>query len=425
MSKIGDIPPIPDPGKRFRIPSSEVRALPDIEDLLDALTKLEAEHPREMPHVAATLDPGALGRFAASTRREIIEVLVKPLELHSLLAPAAPAAPEPDAVLHLADGLRRAFDGDELSTAPRPSALRTAAPYGQKPPAPAVLVEDRKGPVDSFVRVFDAYAPERAPAPPRLDATTVPAPKTPTEPMLRFFLSAEGQSELARRAWTPAATDSTPVGRGRARRGWEQAIGCVLVDLVDGVLDEATALSERRRRARSAESICADLGRRVQAVGARVVRRWRPALDAFVDGGLAALVATVLSAVVDAFVRTSRRAVRLLRDGTLSLRRALRVLAAAPRGVEGAQEASKLVLGLVATGGVSVEASVESALAPLCVAAITSTVAGLVAIVLVGLLDRFDLFGAIARPRGDQRRAMLRARAQQMLDELLGHQVLG
>lgn len=234
----------------------------------------------------------------------------------------------------------------------------------------------------------------------------------------------------ARAATYYTKTTAAAAARGAGTLGLQQAAGVALVELALGLFDEVRDLWRHRSKP---ASVIDDLLARARRVGERVLASWREIAGAFVGGALVGALSTIITTIINTVVTTLRRVVRLLRDGILALSRAVKLLVAPPAGLDGAQaahQASILLPTAIATSaGVAAEEAVEKALiaavpllapvAPVLATAGVGLATGVAALVLVALLDRVDLFGAVAYERGEQRLAAMRQRTDRLLDELL------
>lgn len=224
-------------------------------------------------------------------------------------------------------------------------------------------------------------------------------------------------------------------GEAAMRMGLQQAAGLLLVELAVGLVDEVLDLWRNGRRE---GALVDELIVRAKRVGERVIGAWREAVDAFWHGALVGLLSTILTTVINCVMTTTRRVVRLIREGLMSLSRAVRVLLFPPAGMDdrqAAHEAMKLVAtGLALSAGIVAEDAAEKAitaavpvLAPIAAILATAGVGlatGLASVAIVAVLDHLDFFGVIARERGEARVSAMRARTDRLLDEILAARAL-
>jgi len=187
-----------------------------------------------------------------------------------------------------------------------------------------------------------------------------------------------------------------------ARMGVQQAVGVVVVEFLAGALAEVKDLY---RRGRSEASFMAEIGVRLRRVGERVAGKWKSALAGMRDGFIAGLLSSIATTLINAFVTTAQRAGRMIREGLMSLLRAVKLLLVRPDGMtrqESMHEASKVLVGTaILVGGLALEevVSKQLALVPglgVVAEAGTAAVVGAVTAIATGfavyLLDKADLF---------------------------------
>jgi hypothetical protein len=176
-------------------------------------------------------------------------------------------------------------------------------------------------------------------------------------------------------------------------------------------------------------------------VAHRCEKKLQAALDAFKQGSISGFFSNLVTTLINVFVTTSRRLVRMFREGIFSLLRALKILLNPPEGLtfrEAAHEASKILFaGVVVVGAIPVEEWLEKQLAliPLLAgiapAASTAIVGGLTALITafgVYLIEQADLFGVVQERRLDGVHSLLDAsieRREQRLEEGLAAESFG
>ncbi len=238
---------------------------------------------------------------------------------------------------------------------------------------------------------------------------------------------AEARSELHRQKQAAAAKyyASGIVKTGAqeaARMGFQQALGLMLVELIEALFDEAAVYL--RDRPGLDGTLIPRLRASLETIARRVVSKWREAVAAFRDGAISGFLSNLVTVLLNMIVTTSKRVVRVLREGVFSLGRAVKLIVAPPDHLTPAQamhEASKLVAaGSMVAAGVIAEEFVEKAIAsvPLLVPVaepltiiIVGTGTGLATVMLAYLIDEVDVFGV--------RRDEEASRSHTLLDERL------
>lgn len=188
------------------------------------------------------------------------------------------------------------------------------------------------------------------------------------------------------------------------RMAFQAAMGAILVELFAGVFDE---LQDWYRSGRATDAtLGAELKRRLKRVGVRVSRQWKTVLAAAAGGFVTGFLSNLVTVLINAFLTTAKRTVRMIRQGAESLLGACKVLLVRPEGMsldEGLHEASKvLVGGGVIVGGIVLEEAISKYLmaipfvAPfsdLATSVIVGTVTAITSTLAVYLVDKADLFG--------------------------------
>jgi hypothetical protein len=103
------------------------------------------------------------------------------------------------------------------------------------------------------------------------------------------------------------------------------ALGVVVVEFLAGAIAE---IRDLYRRGMEKDSFIAEARVRLQRVRSRVEAVWRDALAGLRDGFVAGLLASLATTLINAFVTTGTRVVRMIREGFMSLLRAVKLLVA-------------------------------------------------------------------------------------------------
>ena len=140
------------------------------------------------------------------------------------------------------------------------------------------------------------------------------------------------------------------------------------------------------------------------------------------DGFLSGFLSNLVTVIINAFVTTAARQVRMLREGGMSLYSALKTLAFPDEGVSLAQAADAatkiLAAGLVTAGGIAVEGVLATYLEPLgplasyMISISVGLVTGLGTAFAAYMLDRIDLFGV----HGQSKHEHVMARLGEIID---------
>lgn len=205
------------------------------------------------------------------------------------------------------------------------------------------------------------------------------------------------------------------------KMAFQQAFGLMLVEFFSATFDE---LQDFYRKGAMHDSWWPELRSRMERVATRVGKQWKVALAAGGAGFVAGVLSNLVTVFLNTLKTTGKRAIRMFREGFMSLLQALKMLAFPSKGMsmrEGAHEALKVVLaGAVVIGGVALEEIIEKyilaipglgAFGSIVSAVIIGALTGLASTFVVYLIDRLD-------PLGVNRNRELAALHQQLDGEL-------
>ena len=187
------------------------------------------------------------------------------------------------------------------------------------------------------------------------------------------------------------------------KMAFQQAFGVMLIEFFSATFDE---LMDLYRHGRSHESLVPELRARLGRVAKRVGNQWQTALAAGGAGFVAGVLANLVTTLINVFVTTGKRAVRMFREGFLSLLKALKTLLLPPEGLtlrQAAHEAIKITCaGGVIIAGVALEEVIEKQMllipglgtvGAILSAVIVGALTGLASTFVVYLVDRLDPLG--------------------------------
>ena len=201
-------------------------------------------------------------------------------------------------------------------------------------------------------------------------------------------------SDFAQRA----ARDGVKVG---TRQGLQQALSILMSELISAVFLEVKDVMERGWKAGDYSlSWLGALTERLKRICSWLLARWRDVAAAFGTGWLSGFLSAIMTALLNVLWRTGKHIVRIMREGFLSIVKALNVLLHPPEGMslrEAAHEASKIFMtGLVVTGGMLVGESIAGSLGVMpnvLSPVLGGLISGLGSLLVVCMLDKLDLFG--------------------------------
>ena len=213
-----------------------------------------------------------------------------------------------------------------------------------------------------------------------------------------------------------AASDGVKMGTLQAL---QQSLSLLISELISAVFFEvkdALTTLDRGRKSGSddltwLESLkvwLESLKKRLNRVKSRLLSRWQDLATALGTSWLSGFLSATITAVLNMFVRTGRNMVRIIREGFLSIMKAIAVLINPPEGMssrEAAHEASKvLTTGLVVTGGVLVGEAIANVwsgfpFGNIFASVLGGLISGLGSLFVVFMLDKLDLFGVVLEER--------------------------
>lgn len=183
-----------------------------------------------------------------------------------------------------------------------------------------------------------------------------------------------------------------------AKMGLQQAIGVALTEFFIAAIDEVCDWHSGGR-----QDIA--LAKRLKRVANRVAKRWKDILSAGMVGVLSGFLSNLATIVINVFLTTQKRMVRMIREGMFSFVRAVKVIVTRPDEMtlrEAMHEASKLVLaGGLVVGGVLLEEVILRQLqafglgvvADIATAAIVGSIVAIAIALSAYTIDRLDLLG--------------------------------
>jgi hypothetical protein len=196
------------------------------------------------------------------------------------------------------------------------------------------------------------------------------------------------------------------------KMGLQQSIGLLLTEFFAATFDEISdAYKNGFQDSLKSQSFFEALQVRLFKIAKRVAASWKDALSAFKEGAISGFLSNLVTMLINTLVTTGKRIVRVIREGFLSIMKALKIAMFPSEGMTRA-ESSDAALKLLATGvtvslGILAEEAVEKTvlafftthLPPLAPFAPTVSVifvgamTGIASSLLVYGLDHLDVFG--------------------------------
>jgi len=199
-------------------------------------------------------------------------------------------------------------------------------------------------------------------------------------------------------------TIKTGVDEG-AKMGVQQAIGLLLVEFLSNSFIE---IKQSFNQGLEGETLIHDIRIRLERIGKKCASKWKDMIEGFSGGFISGFISNLVTTLVNVFITTSKRFVRMIREGVFSLLKALKLILLPPPNMtflESMHEATKLfAAGGIIIAGVALEEVVEKfvlsvpALAPIATLVTSVLVGSLTAIsmaLISYLIDKIDLLGVI------------------------------
>lgn len=106
------------------------------------------------------------------------------------------------------------------------------------------------------------------------------------------------------------------------------------------------------------------LKNRISVIGQKVLAKWKDVAIAFKDGFLSGFISNLITTVTNIFITTSKRVVRIIREGIFSLFKAIKMLIFPPENMtyeEALHEVKKIIAtGIIISIGVIIEEYIDN-----------------------------------------------------------------
>lgn len=198
-----------------------------------------------------------------------------------------------------------------------------------------------------------------------------------------------------------ATTDGVKIG---ASQGSQQAVAILISEFISATFREVKDIFENGLDIKDFSWI-ESLKFRLLRVKERLLEKWKDVVVAFSTGAVSGIISAIITGLLNMLIRTGKNIVRVIREGFLSLMKAIKTLLFPTEGMtslEAAHEASKVfTTGLVVTGGILAGEAIATSLGGIPFAGTISTViagliSGLGSLFAVYMLDKLDAFGVNA-----------------------------
>ena len=189
------------------------------------------------------------------------------------------------------------------------------------------------------------------------------------------------------------------------KMGSQQAIGLLLTEFFSATFDEVRDIYKDGYYLNDTHNFIATLKYRLKRMAERIAARWKDNCKVFSEGFISGLLSNLVTVVINMFVRTGKRIVRIIREGFFSLLRAIKLLCFPPEGMtfaQAAHEASKLIAaGLTIIGGIALEQYIDTLIkatpvvepiADIITSILIGALTGITTTFIVYAIDKIDFF---------------------------------
>ena len=193
-----------------------------------------------------------------------------------------------------------------------------------------------------------------------------------------------------------------------AKQGLQVAMGSLLSEFISATFSEVKDIFDNGwKNGQYDISWIEAFALRMNNIKTKLLSKWKDLVAAFATGAISGFFSAIITALANMFRRTGENIVRLIREGFVSLTKAIKTLISPPEGMtlkQAGHEASKvLASGLVVSGGILVGEILAKGLnipfADTISMVLTGLISGLGSLFVVYMLDKLDLFGVVESER--------------------------
>ncbi len=145
----------------------------------------------------------------------------------------------------------------------------------------------------------------------------------------------------------------------------QQAIGLLMSEFFNALFDEIFDIYKNGwANGFEDERFFNILKNRISVIGQKVLAKWKDVAIAFKDGFLSGFISNLITTVTNIFITTSKRVVRIIREGIFSLFKAIKMLIFPPENMtyeEALHEVKKIIAtGIIISIGVIIEEYIDN-----------------------------------------------------------------
>jgi hypothetical protein len=181
-------------------------------------------------------------------------------------------------------------------------------------------------------------------------------------------------------------------GQQALAMGIRQSLGILLTELVSSLFSEFKIMIKEGFAI--GKSLLDEIGARLARVAGNVAKKLPDAIGALFEGGVSGFLSNLLTFVINSFITTGAKLVRVIRDGLLGLLKAFKMIAFPPKHIsrrEATKQGLKMLTTVVISAlGVMIEQSVITFMATIpLLTPIVDIIAPVLVGIMVGLLSAF------------------------------------
>jgi len=148
------------------------------------------------------------------------------------------------------------------------------------------------------------------------------------------------------------------------KMGMQQALGLVMTEFFTALFDEILDIYKNGySNGFGDDKFFTILKQRLKRIALKIKDKWKNVATIFKDGFLSGFISNLVTTVINAFVTTGKRVVRVIREGIYSLFKAVKLLLFPPKGMsfeDAMHEAKKLIAsGLIISLGIIAEEYID------------------------------------------------------------------
>ncbi|BBE31766.1 hypothetical protein OSSY52_19070 [Tepiditoga spiralis] len=223
----------------------------------------------------------------------------------------------------------------------------------------------------------------------------------------------------------------TTGGREGIKMGLQQSLGILIKEFTEALFVEIKDIYRNGlKNGRLDKTFLEAIKDRLQRISKKVLSKWKDLVSTFKDGVISGFFSNLITYIINTFLSTGKRFVRIIREGFFSLLKAIKILIMPPKGFtfkQAAHEATKLIsTGVIVSGGILIEEGVEKFLqtipglnifAQIISPVIIGIITGLLSVLTIYFLDKIDLFKVNEEAKHEFVMNKLEKRIEEVLEE--------